>query len=190
MGKKKKRDSRIKRTHKFQLNINKGAELWLHEWIPVLTLQRKFSQYVRDGLSLMIHFAEWGITAQSVYDLFIELRAGKIDKLIVMFPHLRERLTGQVTAPAPETPPSASIKALQDQVEQLTQIILQQRLPDELHAAKAQPITGKQLGVGKVIAAPTFVDDDLTVEFVEKEIDGMVFTKNLIGSAMGLIGKH
>lgn len=118
--KKKQPAKRVKRNHKFQLNINKPFEAWLDEWIPVLKTQKKFSQYVRDGLQLMIQFAEWGMSAASVLSLVGELREGKTDKLFELFPHIQERVVQ--AAPTPQSPLSDT-ESLAREI--ATQIILQ-----------------------------------------------------------------
>ena len=165
---------RIKRTHKFQLNINKGIESWLHERIPMLKEQKKFSQYVREGLSLMIYFAEWGITAQSVYDLFMELRSGQTNKLFEMFPHLQPNI-GQV-APVSQ-PPAPDTSELAKEI--ATQLILRGG-KDTLQMIQGgqQPDSNRtgQL-TGKPLAAPQFAlpnwdeEDDTPTVIINKSND-------------------
>lgn len=193
---------RKKRQHKFQLDINKDVEAWLHERIPILTKQRKFSQYVRDGLSLMIYFAEWGMTAQAVYDLFCELREGKKGKLYEMFPHLKEEHEQAAPPPAPPPPPDTS--ALERKIEQLTQLVLErggESIPNTTNIypqmsglgglQKMQPAAPK-LATGKALNAPQFAlpvfDDD------DEQLPTLVTTKgsapdagiNFLGGIMSL----
>lgn len=137
--KKKKPDLRIKRTHSVQLDINKDVENWLHEWIEHLTKQRKFSQYVRDGLRLMI-----------------DLSAGNVDVLVELFPWIRERLTGQGSTP-PES--SSDIQSLENKVEQLTQIILSQNIGQVMQPSRVEQQTGKEIAAPK-FDMPVFDDDD------------------------------
>ena len=133
---------RRKKNHKFQLNVNKEGELWLHEWIERLTKSRKFSQYVRDGLRLMI-----------------DLSAGNLDVLIELFPWVSERLTAvQPIAPAP-VDNTDILRELQD----LRQIVLERSIPDTSNdypqMQKAAPkLTGKQLAAPQ-FALPVFDDD-------------------------------
>jgi hypothetical protein len=118
----KKRDIRKKRQHKFQLDINKSVDNWLHEWIPQLKAQHKFSQYIRDGLTLMFYFAEWGLAVQSVLDLFVQLRNGETDKLFEMFPHLQGRV-GQGVSPSS----GAGHLDKLDKIESMLEIVLAEK---------------------------------------------------------------
>lgn len=84
----------------FWLDNRKPDEQWLLEKIPLLKQRRQFAKLIREGLALMIHFHDWSIKAQDIYDLVGELRAGETKKLFSMFPHLREKLTsGQGAEP-------------------------------------------------------------------------------------------
>jgi len=175
MVKKKKRDNRIKRTHKFQLNINRDIEAWLHEWIPILTKERKFSQYVRDGLSIMIQIAEWGMSATSVLILLSELREGKRDKLYEMFPHLREDT--QPAAPPPQPmPPAPNTTELAKEI--ATQIILQGGADKILMQSTGQQMDSNRTGQGakmltqQQFALPTFDDDEAETQ------EAIAVTKN------------
>lgn len=84
----------------FWLDTKKPDEAWLLENIPALKERRLFSRFIREGVSLMIHFNEWGMKAQEVHDLIASLRAGETEKLLTLFPHLRGKLAaGQGLAP-------------------------------------------------------------------------------------------
>lgn len=76
----------------FWLDTKKPDEAWLLNAIPTLKERRLFSRFIREGVSLMIHFNEWGMKAQEVHDLIASLRAGETEKLLAMFPHLRGKL--------------------------------------------------------------------------------------------------
>lgn len=174
-------EKRIKRNHKFQLNINRGDELWLHEWIQILTKQRKFSQYVRDGLSLMIYFAEWGITAQSILELIDGFRQGSLMKLFELWPHFRVQFeqgqgNQQDIQPqsVPVVPPNSdtmkeidelrkSNEQLRQMVEDLTALVLAIKTNNGylLQSEKPAPAaTGPKLLTQQQFALPTFEDDD------------------------------
>ncbi len=123
---------RIKRTHKFQLDIHKDLESWLHEWIPILTQQRKFSQYVRDGLRLMI-----------------DLSAGNVDVLIELFPWVSEKIAaGQGSQSPPNNNELDEIKGM------LEHLLAQQKADNGYHLASL-PVDSKQLSSGQnSLAAP------------------------------------
>lgn len=90
----------------FWLDIRKPAERWLEEQIEALKKQRKFSQYVRDGLRLMI-----------------DLSACKTDVLVELFPWIADRLR-----PA-ETPAADEFELLFNEIARLRSEINARALP-------------------------------------------------------------
>lgn len=179
MGKKKKQRRIPVKTgrvvHHFWLNIWNEPEGKLDNEMRELKKQRKFAETVRDGLRLIL-----------------DLRAGSLVVLFELFPHLQERLAGQIVVSSSEPTPSADIRSLQSQVEQLTQLILQQRIGDGLQSAKMQsslssdaptqpmkPITNRQ------IEMPNFDDDDLPT-LVSTKSASVDASANLVRSMLAL----
>lgn len=171
---------RIKRTHKFQLDINKDVESWLHEWIEHLTKQRKFSQYVRDGLRLMI-----------------DLSAGNLDVLIELFPWVSERLAQGhgATPPTPQPPPVINQTELAKEI--AAQIVLQGGVnPIEMRSTNTvatQEAPKVSTGQGtKQIPAPNFAmpvfddDDDLSTVIVTTKNTNTISTQNFLRSLTGI----
>src|SRR5690348_12977928 len=101
MGKRRKQRVPIKTgrvVHHFWLNLWNEAENTLNNQVQELKKQRKFAETVRDGLRLIL-----------------SLRAGSLDVLFELFPHLQERLEGQGTNPDP----SNEIKELNEKIDLL-----------------------------------------------------------------------
>lgn len=198
MGKKKK-DTRKKRTHQIQLDINKNVDAWLHEWIPVLKTKHKFSEYIRDGLTLMFYFAEWGLSVVSVLAMLGEMREGKRDKMYEVFPHLRTESAEQGITPEPQPTPTTpdnskeieelrkSNEQLQKMVEELTELVLSIRLNGGMVMQSTGQGKPKQLTL-KQFELPKFEDDD------DETQPAIAMTKNtstsaisnFIGAAMAL----
>ena len=140
------------------LDNKRTDEAWLLEQIPVAKKRRLFSQFAREGISLMVFFHDWGLKAQSVFDLITELRAGETGKLFEMFPHIAAKLK------QPDTPPNNDRL---DRMEGLLEIIAANQKAGITMASQPPlpglqpmtPTTGKQIASPN-FALPVFDDDD------------------------------
>jgi len=153
---------RIKRTHKFQLDIAKEVEAWLDEWIITLKRKKKFSQYIRDGLTIMIYLAEWGIAADSLIEMLRQMREGSKNKMHEMFPHLQEDSTPAPVAVDPTPTTTPDIDELKNTIRDLTEMVTALTRTGGYTMQSTQPAAGQ--GMKKIaspnFALPTFEDED------------------------------
>jgi hypothetical protein len=142
----------------FWLDITKSDELFLSELIDNLKQNRLFSSTIRDGIRLIC-----------------DLRAGRLDVLLTLFPWVEEAFYQRLAGHEPVQDVN-----LQEQLARLEQLLLQQG-NQPIGIAQAGP---KQMNVPP-IADPRF--DDLTDQVVLKKArsDGQA-VQNFLDSAFGL----
>lgn len=178
MGKKKKRRIPVKTgrvVHHFWLNIWNTSEGRLDNEVQELKKQRKFAETVRDGLRLIL-----------------DLRAGSLEVLFELFPHLQERLAGQTTSPTPQPPPTPDPTELAKEI--AAQIILQGGTGGYMMQSTGQQPDTNRTGQGskqltpKQFELPKFEDDDDETQpsiAVTKNTSTSA-TSNFIAAAMAL----
>ena len=149
-----KKDKRYRVMHRFWLDITKDDEDALDEQIAELKQSRK-----------------WQTTARNALRLFFDLRAGRVDVLLELFPFVEKRIAAK------------SGDNDSDELKQIKSLLLQMQLEQQgggLVAAARENTGGpKPLGGLKSIAGadqnfdlPTFDDDDLDDLVVVKESKG------------------
>lgn len=134
-------------SHRFELNIRRSHEADLDEAILKLVADRKFAATIRNALRLVI-----------------SLNAGDTSVLNELYPEVVNNLAvGQGNNP-PEPPPD--IKALNDRVEQLTQIVLQNSVGSVMSSTYQPAITAAPVAVvqqAKAASAEDIADNFLSM---------------------------
>lgn len=174
MGKKKKQRRIPVKTgrvvHHFWLNIRNEPEGALDNEMRELKKQRRFAETVRDGLRLIL-----------------DLRAGSLDVLFELFPHLQERLINQPVTPVSAPPMPDPTELAREIATQIilqggsNKMVLQSVLSSDAPTQSVKAITGKELGGFKPITLPTFDDDEFdTLPALAVELTPDTWSKNLL----------
>lgn len=125
-------NSRFRLRHIFWLDVNKPDEAELAETISYLKEQRSFAATIRDGIRLVC-----------------DLRAGRLDVLLELFPWMAKELSAS-------HPSDSSTSKLERQLERLEQMMLYQGSSSTKPAPPGSP---KPLGVTQHFSGPIHDDD-------------------------------
>jgi hypothetical protein len=73
----------------FWLDANKEDQFYLIQFIASLKASREYAPVLRWGLTLMAFLRDIQMSAMDVIDLLSDLKAGNVDVLLRLFPHVR-----------------------------------------------------------------------------------------------------
>ena len=137
---------------RFWLDIVKDAEYHLAEYIMELKHQRQFASTIRDSLRLIM-----------------DLREGRTDALLEMFPFVREAIQKES-------------RGIEQQLTRLEKLLL-----DTGNTPIAMPTGPKAMNI-PALTAPIYDDDDtLTATVLKVETDGKASAANFLKSAFALL---
>ena len=136
---------------RFWLDIEKDDEYHLAEQIQILKVQRQFTSAIRDSLRLIL-----------------DLRAGKTDVLLEMFPFVKDAI------------PQES-RGVEEQLTRLERLLLNSgNTPINL------PAGPKPMAIPK-LDKPIYDDDTPQLRIKKAESDGQQSAKNFLDSAFALL---
>lgn len=170
--KKQKADNRRRVRLPVWLDLNKQDEAFIADEVADLKNNRRFASTVRDAMRLIL-----------------DLRAGRLDVLLMLFPWIQEALTPAATPPDTEN--------LERQIAELKQLMIEQggnRIDPDAPMVAAPPpkLSGLQpLGSMKPIAGsnrslPLPLDDDDDDMLVLKKDTRTDASQNFLNSMIGL----
>lgn len=151
--------SRFRLRHVFWLDVNKPDEAELAETISYLKEQRSFAATIRDGIRLVC-----------------DLRAGRLDVLLELFPWMAKEL-------AASHPSDSSTSKLERQLERLEQMMLYQ---GNSGANPAPPGGPKPLAASQHLPGPLYDDDEADPGLNIRKDTSTQAAQNFINSMMSL----